>query len=137
MIDFDKAEFLNRLDVRFAAFSALLEMHEKYIISLCESRKVFKDATKAVEKHHREIHKFIEETDKKIFDFFENAKRDSHGEWIGTEYDGYADGNPVYDKWECSKCHEEFSCEGEPPPYNYCPNCGAKMDGKRRYGNER
>ena len=55
-----------------------------------------------------------------------------HGEWIGTEYDGYADGNPVYDKWECSKCHEEYCYEGEPPLYNYCPNCGAKMDGERR-----
>lgn len=74
MIDLDKAEFLHRLDVRFAAFSALLEMHEKYIISLCESNKVFKGATKAVERHHRELHKFINETDAKIFDFFEKAK---------------------------------------------------------------
>ena len=24
-----------------------------------------------------------------------------HGEWIGVEYDGYADGNPVYNVWEC------------------------------------
>ena len=53
-------------------------------------------------------------------------------EWVGTEYDGYADGYPVYDKWECSLCHEEFLSDGEPPPYNYCPYCGAKMDGERR-----
>lgn len=55
-----------------------------------------------------------------------------HAEWVGTEYDGYADGYPVYDKWECSHCHEEFSSEGEPPLHNYCPECGAKMDGERR-----
>lgn len=77
MTDFDKAEFLAKLDVRFAAFSSLLEMHEKYIISLCESNKVFQDATKAVERHHREIYEFIAETDKKIYDFFEKVKSEA------------------------------------------------------------
>ena len=52
-----------------------------------------------------------------------------HGEWVGIQYDGYADGCPVYDLWECSNCREEYESEGDPPPYNYCPNCGAKMDG--------
>lgn len=78
MMDFDKAEFLHKLDVRFAAFSSLLEMHEKYIISLCESNKVFKDATKAVERHHREIYEFITETDKKINEFFEKVKSETN-----------------------------------------------------------
>lgn len=51
-----------------------------------------------------------------------------HGRWIPVGYDGYADGCPVYNEWECSECH--FACEGEgEPPLNYCPNCGAKMDG--------
>ena len=51
-----------------------------------------------------------------------------HGRWVPLSYDGYADGYPVYDEWECSECH--FACEGEgEPPLNYCPNCGAKMDG--------
>ena len=26
------------------------------------------------------------------------------GKWIGIGYDGYADGNPVYDEWDCSNC---------------------------------
>lgn len=50
-----------------------------------------------------------------------------HGEWRPISYDGYADGFPVYDEWECSECR--FACEGEgEPTLNYCPECGAKMD---------
>lgn len=48
-----------------------------------------------------------------------------HGEFIGTEYDGYADGNPVYYEWKCSECGCIF--EDDEPTYNYCPNCGARM----------
>ena len=49
-----------------------------------------------------------------------------HGKFIGTEYDGYADGNPVYYEWKCSECGCIF--EEEEPTYRYCPNCGARMD---------
>lgn len=47
------------------------------------------------------------------------------GRWVGTEFDGYADGNPVYYEWKCSAC----GCvvEDEEPTWNYCPNCGADM----------
>ncbi len=48
-----------------------------------------------------------------------------HGQWIGIS-DGYADGFPVYDEWECSVCGVVY--EDEQPPYKYCPCCGAKMD---------
>lgn len=50
------------------------------------------------------------------------------GRWIPTEYDSYADGAPVWDKWECSECGNEHSGE----KYDltaFCPDCGAKMDG--------
>ena len=49
------------------------------------------------------------------------------GKWVGIEYDGYADGNPVYDVWECSNCHEEHEGDFDSLP-NYCPECGAKME---------
>lgn len=49
-----------------------------------------------------------------------------HGMFIGTEFDGYADGNPVYYEWKCSECGCIF--EEDEPTYRYCPNCGAKMD---------
>lgn len=42
-----------------------------------------------------------------------------HGWWKGLDY-----------TWECNKCHAQinrrlFSCN-----MHYCPNCGARMDGK-------
>ena len=49
-----------------------------------------------------------------------------HGRFVGTEFDGYADGNPVFYEWKCSECGCVF--EDEEPTYNYCPNCGAKME---------
>lgn len=52
-----------------------------------------------------------------------------HGRWVGLEYDGYADGFPVYDLWECSECGEEVRGEDVPDTHPYCHGCGAKMDG--------
>ena len=50
-----------------------------------------------------------------------------HGRWIPTEYDSYADGFPVWDKWECSECGHEHSGEADTLTA-FCPDCGAKMD---------
>lgn len=50
-----------------------------------------------------------------------------HGKWIEQE-DGF--GDTYYD---CSCCGESFCLiEGTPADnmYNFCPNCGAKMDGE-------
>ena len=51
-----------------------------------------------------------------------------HGRWIGIEYDGYADGCPVYDLWECSECGEEVRGEDVPDTHPWCHACGARMD---------
>lgn len=48
-----------------------------------------------------------------------------HGEWI------YADGDVGYNVYRCSKCGEVISLDEE-KIYNYCPHCGAKMDGERK-----
>lgn len=50
-----------------------------------------------------------------------------YGRWIGLEYDGYADGHPVYDLFECSVCGEEKRGEDVPETHPYCPACGARM----------
>lgn len=54
-----------------------------------------------------------------------------HGQWIG-EADGYADGELVYDVWNCSKCDYCIDDGTDNPELlpNYCPNCGAKMGGE-------
>ena len=49
------------------------------------------------------------------------------GKWIG-EADGYADGEFVYDTWYCSICDFMVETDGDKPTWNYCPNCGAKME---------
>lgn len=55
-----------------------------------------------------------------------------HGYWVGTA-DGYADGELVYDMWECSECGYDADGADEKPDWNYCPNCGAKMDLEETY----
>ena len=48
------------------------------------------------------------------------------GRWLPIEYDGYADGSPVWDKWECSECGYEHNGDEESLTA-FCPSCGAKM----------
>lgn len=58
------------------------------------------------------------------------AKPVRHGRWIPTEYDSYADGAPVWDKWGCSECGHEHSGE-EDTLTAFCPDCGARMEEKQ------
>lgn len=46
------------------------------------------------------------------------------GEWV-LECDG---GNECDNLYRCSMCGVEYGCEEYDRP-NFCPNCGAKMDG--------
>lgn len=41
-----------------------------------------------------------------------------HGAWVQT------------DIFKCSECGYSFEPEGYMAYFNYCPNCGVKMDGK-------
>lgn len=51
-----------------------------------------------------------------------------HGRWEHPCFD-------VSDYWRCSACGEEWFFEYDPTEaetkVNYCPNCGAKMDGDK------
>jgi rubrerythrin len=42
------------------------------------------------------------------------------------EGDGYADGQLVYDTWICPNCEKRYEVDYE--KYDYCPNCGQKID---------
>lgn len=42
------------------------------------------------------------------------------------EGDGYADGHLVYDTWICPCCSKSYEVDYD--DYDYCPNCGQKLD---------
>ena len=54
-----------------------------------------------------------------------------HGRWIAHD---------VIENMKCSECGEEyrmpFDFNANVYPYNFCPNCGAKMDGGADNGNK-
>ena len=48
-----------------------------------------------------------------------------HGYWV--EQENWATDDYYY---TCSACGEDYNTiYGTPPDYNFCPHCGAKMDG--------
>ena len=44
-----------------------------------------------------------------------------HGKWIYRDVDGWV--RPFWERYMCSVCGDASD------NFNYCPNCGAKMDG--------
>ena len=50
-----------------------------------------------------------------------------HARWVNDGY--YADFHP-HMVYRCSNC-DWCQLDVEPPKGNYCPNCGAKMDGEK------
>ena len=40
--------------------------------------------------------------------------------------DGYADGELIYDMWDCPGCGTSYEIEGS--IYGYCPHCGQAID---------
>lgn len=51
-----------------------------------------------------------------------------HGRWIGDP-DDYFDDLDDLDELQCSVCGAEFdNISNDVLGWNYCPNCGAKMD---------
>lgn len=55
--------------------------------------------------------------------------RVKHGHWIHTDYAIHWTA-----KDECSECTYHTCDRDDLSEYNYCPNCGAKMDGERKEG---
>ncbi len=52
-----------------------------------------------------------------------------HGKWEKQQFIGRSGFFSVKD-FTCSNCFENFAVEQGKGFMNYCPNCGAKMDGK-------
>ena len=68
-------------------------------------------------------------TDEEAVKAWNNRPEKETGVWIGGEYDGYADGYPVYDPFICSECNEEWDADDVINRYAYCPNCGSHIIG--------
>lgn len=49
-----------------------------------------------------------------------------HGQWIHTKIED-SDWGGTFNSWKCSVCG--YYAGRNPTGTNYCPNCGAKMDG--------
>jgi len=94
-------------------------------------KKYGKDALSAGRKHIDQVDDIVELCNMLAALPAVDAAPVVHGEWIG-ESDGYADGELVYDVWSCSKCDYCIDDGTDNPELlpNYCPNCGAKMDGE-------
>lgn len=57
----------------------------------------------------------------------EQVEKGWRGEWMGSA-DGYADGELVYDTWECSHCGYVIDEEDDPDMLpQFCPKCYAAM----------
>ena len=76
MIDLDKEEFLQRLDIRLVAISGMLAYHEKYTASVLCNQKQYRDVEKRIEQTSRDFIDYIFKTDKEIRENFERIKKE-------------------------------------------------------------
>lgn len=97
-----------------------------------EREALRKEVERIYQKHFaKSREKFIQDTFKAMFKRIDNAPAADvvpvvHGRWEHLE-DGW------FDLWKCSACGDEWTFEYDPTDsetkVNYCPNCGARMDG--------
>ena len=61
-----------------------------------------------------------------------SVKPVKHGEWIANQKrkPNYNYGVP-YNDYHCSQCTYKLSNNGLAGRYNFCPNCGVRMDGNK------
>lgn len=73
MIDFDKEEFLARLDIRITTISALLCTHEKY---MCRNvpRKDYNEVQRSIDRLNQELVETMHDLDRKIKNAFAELK---------------------------------------------------------------
>lgn len=73
MIDFDKEEFLARLDIRIATITSALAYHEKYLLRDLP-RKEFREAEVTIDKMNLRFNEMIKENDRIIREQLEKLK---------------------------------------------------------------
>lgn len=81
MNDFDKNEWLERMDIRLFAIAEMLKQHEKFVVStLCPPNKSH-NAIKAIDEGYQTFFNDISEYDRKICETYEQAKKESRDEY--------------------------------------------------------
>lgn len=75
MIDLEKEEFLQRLDIRLVAISGMLAYHENHIMSILCDRKGAREMRQHIEQVRNEFCEYILKTDKEIQANFERLKQ--------------------------------------------------------------
>lgn len=73
MIDFDREEFLARLDIRIATITSALAYHEKYLLKDLP-RKEFKEVERAIDNMNTRCNEYVKEMDEKIREHFAKLK---------------------------------------------------------------
>ena len=73
MIDFDKEEFLARLDIRIATISSMLAYHEKYLLTDLPGKEYI-EAEKAINNMNTRFNEYVKEMDEKIREHFGKLK---------------------------------------------------------------
>ena len=63
---------------------------------------------------------------KEDFEFMEAAVRKARAEKPHLWGDGYYKGELIIDMYTCPNCEKNYELECE--EYDYCPNCGQKID---------
>ena len=76
MIDFEKEEFLARLDIRIATITSALAYHEKYLL-MDLPRKEFKEAEQAINNMNTRFNEYVKEMDEKIREYFRELKEEN------------------------------------------------------------
>ena len=79
---------------------------------ICEDDRIFGDAAAAIEALQAQLPK---------------RGQYVHGRELSREYIGDCLVSIDYEDWRCSVCGIVFK-QWSIPKYNYCPNCGAKME---------
>lgn len=74
MIDFDKEEFLARLDLRINTMANMLAYHETYLTKLVVRKEQHTTYTKTIYKSVEYFENCLKEYDKKIQDYFDKLR---------------------------------------------------------------
>ena len=87
-----------------------------------EAKKEFKERLELIEKCYRgEVEDY-----KQALELGVKALEKQIPKKATLEGDGYSDGHLVYDTWICPLCEKRYEVDYD--DYDYCPNCGQKLD---------